>query len=211
MKYILFDAANTLIHKPTLWPNMIEVFNEFGFNVETSILKERHKLLSEVIVFPDVTSKAFYHEFNSELLISLGIIPNEVLLETLFIRCSYLPWAAFEDCSVFKELSVKKVVISNFNTTLQSKIEELIGEKVFENFIVSEKEKIRKPSVEFYELAINRLGVNPSEIIYIGDSIKLDIIPAQSMGIRSLLIDRDMMYPNASNRISSFYELKDLI
>ena len=75
--------------------------------------------------------------------------------------------------------------------------------KIFEN--------TRKPELKFYQTAIEKLEIEASEILYIGDSLKLDIIPAKKLGMNTLLIDRDNIYPNSEKRISSFKELKKYI
>ena len=138
---------------------------------------------------------------------ALGIIPNENLLKELFEACSYLPWQAFDDCEEIRKLDIKKAVVSNFNSSLQEKLEGLIGENIFDEYIVSEKENLRKPSLDFYTRAIEKLNAEASEIIYIGDSLKLDIIPARKLGIKALLIDRDNIYPSAKDRITNFSEI----
>ena len=211
MKYLLFDAANTLIYKPNLWERILKVLQDNGYKINETELKLRHKLLSEIINFPDTTSRDFYEEFNSELLMALGIIPNENLLKELFEVCSYLPWQAFDDCEETKKLDIKKAVVSNFNSSLQEKLEGLIGENIFDEYIVSEKENLRKPSLEFYARALEKLNAEASEIIYIGDSLKLDIIPARKLGIKALLIDRDNIYPSAKDRITNFSEIKNYL
>lgn len=211
MKVLLLDAANTLIHKPSLWDRIIEVLkrNDFFIIKEDLILK--HKILSEVINFPDRTSKEFYSEFNSELLLTLGIIPTDGILEDLFNNCSYLPWQAFDDCKELKKLNIKKAILSNFNSSLRNLIDELIGENIFDEIIISEDERCRKPSLEFYQLAIERLNVKPENILYIGDSLKLDIIPARKSGMKTLLIDRENIFKHAKDRISGFEEIKQYI
>ena len=211
MKYLLFDAANTLIYKPNLWERILKVLQDNGYKINETELKLKHKLLSEIINFPDTTSRGFYEEFNSELLMALGIIPNENLLKELFEACSYLPWQAFDDCDDIKQLDIKKAVVSNFNSSLQEKLEELIGENIFDEYIVSEKENLRKPSLEFYVRALEKLNAKASEIIYIGDSLKLDVIPAKKLGIKALLIDRDNIYPSAKDRITNFSEIKNYL
>jgi len=211
MKYLLFDAANTLIYKPNLWERILKVLQDNGYKINETELKLRHKLLSEIINFPDTTSRGFYEEFNSELLMALGIIPNENLLKELFEACSYLPWQAFDDCEEIKKLDIKKAVVSNFNSSLQEKLEGLIGENIFDEYIVSEKENLRKPSLEFYVRALEKLNAKASEIIYIGDSLKLDVIPAKKLGIKALLIDRDNIYPSAKDRITNFSEIKNYL
>ncbi|WP_300691391.1 HAD family hydrolase [Chryseobacterium sp.] len=207
MKVLLLDAANTLIYKPSLWDKIIETLQSNGFRVDKESLFLRHKIISEIINFPDRTSKDFYSEFNAELLLALGIIPTKKILDDIFSACSYLPWAAFDDCQVLKELNIKKAVLSNFNSTLKSLTDQLIGKNIFDEFIISENENCRKPSKEFYQLAIERLDTHPTNILYIGDSLKLDIIPAQELGINTLLIDRENIFPQAKNRISSFNEI----
>ena len=211
MKYLLFDAANTLIHKPNLWERILKVLQDNGYKINETELKLKHKLLSEIINFPDTTSRGFYEEFNSELLMALGIIPDENLLKELFEACSYLPWKAFDDCEEIKKLDIKKAVVSNFNSSLQEKLEGLIGENIFNEYIVSEKENLRKPSLEFYVRALEKLNAKASEIIYIGDSLKLDVIPAKKLGIKALLIDRDNIYPSAKDRITNFSEIKNYL
>lgn len=211
MNVLLFDAANTLIHKPSIWDKIQEVLTQYQYKVDDKKLKERHKILSEIINFPDRTSVDFYRNFNAELLLSLGIISSDDLLDALFQNCTYQPWEAFSDCSFLQQLPIRKAILSNFNSTLFSLIGALIGTDVFDEIIISENETARKPQTEFYQIAIEKLGVAPSEILYIGDSLKLDIIPAKKLGINTLLIDRDNIYDASVEKISSFEELKNYL
>lgn len=211
MKVLLFDAANTLIYKPSLWVRIQEVLTKHQYTIDDKELKLKHKLISEIINFPDRTSKEFYADFNSELLLSLGIIPTDELQEDLFNNCTYQPWQAFEDCKFLSELNITKAIVSNFNSSLFDLIGDLIGKDVFDEIIISENEKKRKPSLAFYQIAIEKLGVNPEDILYIGDSLKLDIIPAKNLGINTLLIDRDSVYQYPLEKISSFEELKNYL
>ena len=210
-KVVLFDAANTLIYKPQLFEKLNSVLLSHHYNIPLDTLKGQHKLLSEIINFPDKTSKSFYQEFNAELLISLGIIPTEVLLDDIFTACTFLDWKAFDDTKFVADLSQIKAVLSNFNSKLDTILEGLIGENIFSEIIISEMENVRKPSIDFYELAVEKLQVAPNEILYIGDSLKLDIIPAQKVGMRTLLIDREQHFPFAKNRINSFEEIKQYL
>jgi putative hydrolase of the HAD superfamily len=210
IKVILVDAANTIIHKPLLWVRINEVLVSNGHDIPISSIREKHKFTSEIINFPDRTDERFYNSFNSEFLLSLGIIPEEKLLADLFKACTYLPWEAFSDVSLLNGADYKKAVLSNFNSGLETLLGKTVKVK-FDEIIVSEIEKVRKPQVEFYESAVKKLGVLPSEIIYIGDSIKLDMIPALHLGINTLLIDREGHFPYFRNRIGSFGDLQEKI
>ena len=67
-----------------------------------------------------------------------------------------------------------------------------------------------KPSLEFYKRALEKIPFKADEVLYIGDSIKLDMEPAISLGIETLIIDRDNFYPNLEKRISSLNEILEV-
>lgn len=210
MKYLLLDVAGTILHKPNLFTKINETLSNYGYLVSLDNLKYNHKLLSEVIKFPDRTDAEFYTNFNSELLFSLGIIPTDVLLSDIFQACSYLPWEKFEDTQVLNEIEIPIGIISNFNSSLEKKLSEYFG-PIFSNIFVSEEIGISKPSLEFYKKALAKINVSPKDILYIGDSFKLDLRPSLELGINSYVIDRDDFYPNNLNTIQSLFELKKLI
>ncbi|ANE52444.1 HAD family hydrolase [Flavisolibacter tropicus] len=210
IKYILFDAANTLIHKPTIWECFDKALKSNNIEMPIDLLKRNHKLISEIIHFPDATSSEFYQKFNAELLYSLGIIPNEKLLEDIFQACTYQPWQPFNDTVALNGLDFPKGILSNFNASLSKKINEMFPD-TFSDFFISEVIQFAKPDLRFYRKAIELLRIEPNEVLYIGDSIKLDMEPARVIGMNSILIDRDGVFPNFNARISSLSELNQII
>ena len=210
IKYIFFDVAGTLLGKPTLYSIIQNTLRDFGHEVGLDEIKNKHKLLSEVIHFPDRTDMAFYEKFNSELLYLLGIVPEEALVNSIFKKCTYLPWEAFEDTQILKELPLPMGVISNFNTSLKDKLKQFFG-PVFQDVLVSEELGVAKPNIEFYQKAIEKIPFDAHEVLYVGDSIKLDLEPASKLGFKVLIIDRDNFYPNSKNKISSLTEITQFI
>lgn len=211
IKFLYFDVANTLLHKPALFEKMQTVLHESGLSTDYNELQVRHKLLSEVIKFPDQTNADFYHQFNEELLRLMGILPDEKIINRIFRDCSYLPWQPYDDFIFLQDIILPKGIISNWDSNLQKQLE-LLNPVTFSPVIGSMEAGISKPGPELYRLAIQKSGVKPGEILYIGDSVKLDIEPALKMGIKAVLIDRLNIYPNFSGiRIQSFSELKRLI
>jgi putative hydrolase of the HAD superfamily len=210
IKYLLFDAANTLIHKPAFWERLLSVLQQHKIFVSLEKLQYNHKLLTETIIFPDRTSETFYQSFNKELLLSLGIIPSDILLEDIFLNCSYLPWEKFNDTNWIAQSTVRAGVLSNFSNNLQQLLLGLFGD-VFSDIIVSETLSMRKPSMEFYGYAIESIGLSPNEILYVGDSLKLDIIPAMQCGMHVLLIDRHNIYKGFKFSIGSLWEILQLL
>lgn len=210
MKYLLLDVAGTILHKPDIFTKINEVLNLHGYSIGIGKLKHNHKLLSEVIKFPDRTNADFYTSFNSELLYSLGIIPTEELLKDIFQSCSYLRWEKFEDTKVLSEIEVPIGIISNFNSSLKNELDKHFG-TIFSNLFVSEEIGISKPSLAFYQKALDKINLDPADILYVGDSLKLDLEPSLKLGMNSYIIDRDHFYSNNSRTIKSLSELTKLI
>ena len=210
IQYIFFDVAGTLLGKPTLYSIIQNTLLDFGHEVGLDEIKNKHKLLSEVIHFPDRTDMAFYEKFNSELLYLLGIVPEEALVNSIFKKCTYLPWQAFDDTQILKELPLPMGVISNFNTSLKDKLKQFFG-PVFQDVLVSEELGVAKPNIEFYQKALEKIPFDAHEVLYVGDSIKLDLEPASKLGFKVLIIDRDNFYPNSKNKISSLTEITQFI
>lgn len=207
MKYILFDVAGTLLHKPTVYVNIQQALAKNGYDIDAATIKYRHKIMSESIFFPDRTDETFYKHFNKEFLYSLGLIPEEQLMLDIYNSCSYLTWEKFEDTAFLNDIKIPVGIISNFNSTLKEKLKSFF-DLTFADVFVSEELGVAKPKSEFYERALEQIGIDASDIIYVGDSVKLDLDPAQKLGITAVLVDRDNYFPAQKNRISSLYELE---
>lgn len=209
VSYLLLDACFTLMDKPQLWSNLRTILHSHGYEVSSEELKQKHKLLSEVITFPDQTSADFYTRFNTELLYALGIIPTRVLLAAIYEGCKYLPWEAYEDTAVLAALQLPIGILSNFNHKLEKQLGEILDID-FKHIFVSEIMGASKPDIVFYQKAIAAIGIPAEEILYIGDSIKLDMVPAMEVGMQAYLIDRNSVFPNFPNRLESLEALRQI-
>ncbi len=206
---LLLDAANTIIHKPDFYIKLIEVLNKYNLNVEKGDVKKMHKIVSEYFHFPDRTSKDFYAIFNKELLYGMGIISTPEMLEDIYKACSYLEWKKFDDTKYLTKIECDKFILSNFNKELNTILDRLFS-GVFQSTIISEIEGLRKPDPHFFKKAIELLGVEPSEIIYVGDSIKLDLEPGLKAGMNAWLIDREDYYPYCKRRIRTLEDITNI-
>jgi FMN phosphatase YigB (HAD superfamily) len=207
IRYIFFDVSGTLLYKPSLYSNIQVVLRDYGMNVSLEEIKYKHKLLSEIIHFPDRTDSEFYVKFNTELLRLFGLVPNKNLVEAVFNKCTYLPWEKYSDTEYLSKIELPMGVISNFNSTLPDKLNRFFG-PIFKDIFVSEDLGVAKPKVEFYQRAIEAIDYLPSEILYIGDSLKLDVEPAEQLGLKCLLIDRDDFYSSSEHRIKDLSKIQ---
>lgn len=208
---LFFDVANTLLHKPQLWSKISDTLNTFGFDIPVNDLKRQHKILSETIKFPDKTNAEFYTLFNSKFLLSLGILPFEKILSALFLNCKNLPWEPFEDVSSLNKNYPSIGIISNWDSTLVAHLDKV---NLHTDLVIgSANFGVAKPNPEIFEHAISKSGVNDnSDLVFVGDSLELDIFPAVQLGISAILIDRDNHFPHYSGlKIHSLKELPQLI
>lgn len=60
------------------------------------------------------------------------------------------------------------------------------GYRGFDPLILSFKEKISKPNAKIYDIAIERLGFKPSEVLFI-DNLETNIKAAQQAGMKTVL------------------------
>ena len=208
---VFFDVANTLLQKKDLLPRLQQALKSEGIQVTLEHLSTRHKLVSESMVFPDKTSRDFYHHFNAELLFALGAIPTTERTNALFDACTYLPWSAFEDCSALNAIELPKGVLSNWDASLRDKLQEHLEVK-FDWVLGSADVGVQKPNPAFFQAMIHQSGFNPEDILFVGDSMRLDIVPALECGIRAVLIDRNQHYPEASiPRMTSLHQIFDFL
>lgn len=194
---VFFDVANTLLCKPGLYGAITGVLAGSGIDIPVDELALRHRLLSEAVTFPDRTSAAFYHQFNAQLLRSLGVAADPGLVGAIHRACSYLPWAPFDDVVHLAAIRQPMGVLSNWDRSLSAHLQALDGLS-FRWILGSEDQQMRKPDPAFYTRMLEAAGCPAHEIVYVGDSIQLDIEPAQRLGVRAWLLDRDDLYAHGN-------------
>jgi putative hydrolase of the HAD superfamily len=77
-------------------------------------------------------------------------------------------------------------VISNFNGNLEVVCREFDIESLLDLILDSGDLEVSKPDPRIFELALERLKLNPSDCCYVGDSFERDIIPAKNVGLRTI-------------------------
>ncbi|AIE86174.1 HAD family hydrolase [Fimbriimonas ginsengisoli] len=85
---------------------------------------------------------------------------------------------------------MRMAVVSNWDLSLSRVLESIDLLAYFERVIASLEEGPEKPDPALFRIALERLGVEPNEVVHVGDSPRDDIDGAQAAGIRALLLDR---------------------
>jgi FMN phosphatase YigB (HAD superfamily) len=89
--------------------------------------------------------------------------------------------------------SFRLALVSNFDdgATARRILEEHRLAPFFETIVISEEERVRKPSPKIFAAACSRLGVRPAQCLYVGDTLLEDIQGATGAGLEAIWICRD--------------------
>lgn len=74
------------------------------------------------------------------------------------------------------------VLVSNFYGNVETVLTDFDLRKYFKSIIESAVVGIRKPDPRIFALGVEALGLEPKDVIVIGDSYKKDIVPAETIG-----------------------------
>ncbi len=80
----------------------------------------------------------------------------------------------------------------------------------FDSMILSHKIGMLKPDAKMFETCLKELGVKADEAVMIGNSYESDIAPAEAVGMKGILIDREGNYLDKES-IKKLNELLDKI
>ncbi|RRD02046.1 HAD family hydrolase [Prevotella sp. OH937_COT-195] len=80
------------------------------------------------------------------------------------------------------------VLVSNFYGNISTVLREFGLESFFNSVIESAVVGIRKPNTRIFALGIEALGLPASDVTVVGDSYYKDILPAKSLGCRTVWI-----------------------
>lgn len=211
IKLILFDVADTLLYKPGLWRALAAELACAGIAASEAQVVRAHRATRDLLPAPDRTGRDFYLEFNARFLDVLGVLPTPDLAERIYLGCRALPWAPFADTEILGQLRVPLGIVSNWDGTLRERLKEHLPAIDFDPVLVSFEAGVAKPDRRFFDKVLEAAGVAPGEILYIGDSVRLDMVPATQVGMRALLIDRADHYPLYQGaKLASLYDLKRL-
>jgi 2-haloacid dehalogenase len=83
----------------------------------------------------------------------------------------------------------KLAVISNVDDDLFAGTQPKLGVQ-FDEVITAQQAGAYKPSLKIFELALSRIGVPSHRVLHIGQSIYHDVIPAQSLGLATVWVQR---------------------
>jgi|SRR5271165_11152 len=88
----------------------------------------------------------------------------------------------------------KLVVISNIDDDLFAETRKHLGVE-FDGVVTAEQAKSYKPSINNFQLALRRFALSPDRLLHAGQSIYHDVVPARSLGISTVWVNRRSARP----------------
>ena len=200
MKAVLFDVGNTL-----LWldhPFVMEVLREHGTETtEDELVAAQYgaKLLLDELVR---TGRAGDDEsrgriFFAEVFRQLGV-PDDVfpsIAKRLYARHDeHNLWCQVrertgETLDELRRRGYRLGVISNADGRVEALLEELGLRPHFEFVIDSGSVGVEKPDPRIFRMALERMGIEPHDAVYVGDVYEIDVAGARAAGMRAILLD----------------------
>lgn len=227
---VFLDAGETILYPhPSFSELFATVVTEAGVEVSPGEVEDVRRRLAPHLVdmaedsgaeggvsLSEESSRTFWTFLYRRFLQELGH-EDEALVERLFsVFTSTSTYRLYDDVlPVLGELSERGYrlgLISNFERWLEEMLVELEVGHVFDVAVISGIEGVEKPDASIYERALDKAGVEAGRAVHVGDSPGLDVAPARSVGIETVLLDRLGRYADHDgHRIASLKELPGLL
>jgi 2-haloacid dehalogenase len=174
------------------------------------ILKTHGQVVSDVDLlelYSDLELQAEQREFRPyrEVLQSvvrgfgerLGFVPSESEVQAL--PQSLANWLPFPDTvAALRKLKSRYqlAITSNVDDDLFAATARRL-EVQFDHVITAQQARAYKPSLRVFKLAQERIGVQPNQWLHVAQSVYHDVVPAKSLGIATVWVNRPSPRPGA--------------
>ena len=232
IKGIIFDYGGTIDTNGIHWGEFIwEQYQKVGIDITRDIYREAYVygerfLAKNPVIEPCDT---FHTLLRKKIAIHFDFLRNRMpekqfdneVAETITDGCYNKVKSTLETtCAIVENLSGKYplVLVTNFYGNMPVVLKEFRLSKYFKNIVESSVVGLRKPDPALFALGVKELGMNPEEIVVIGDSYRKDIYPASTLGCKTVWLknicwEEEPVIPGneATAIIKSLVELTDII
>ena len=230
IKGIIFDYGGTIDSFGDHWSEVIyDGYKACGLDVDktefrTSYVYAERELARTRHIFPEHT---FLDVMEIKLALELsdlanrGIISQEEAQQKASQIANYCYQRARTSVDAARNVLEKlaehypMVLVSNFYGNVESVIRDMGIRQYFQGIIESAVVGVRKPDARIFSLGVIALGLKPEEVLVVGDSMRKDIMPAESIGCHTAWIkgkgwtpDEDAM--THPSQIASLADLLDI-
>jgi 2-haloacid dehalogenase len=135
--------------------------------------------------------KSVVRQFGKELKFSPAQMEEEFLPESL---PSWKPWPDTVAALQRLKTRFRLAILSNVDDDLFAATRPQLGVD-FDHVITAQQAQAYKPSLKIFELALTRIQAPAHRVLHVGQSIYHDVIPAQSLGLATVWVNRPSARP----------------
>lgn len=193
IKGIIFDYGGTLDSRGVHWSEVLwDGWRHAGVEVTKEQFREAYvhaerALAKSPIIAPDDNFLDLLRKKVRIELDFLGLFEEEKC-EKIAQYC----YGAAHECveesrPVLDALSAEYplVLVSNFYGNVSAVLADFDLLRYFPKIIESAVVGVRKPDPAIFQMGVDALGLKPEEVLVVGDSLKKDILPAESIGCQT--------------------------
>ncbi|MBR5639596.1 MAG: HAD family hydrolase [Muribaculaceae bacterium] len=227
---IIFDYGGTIDSRGVHWSEVIwdgyrdaqvpvtkEQFRDSYVMAERELARVRHILPNDN--FHDLLLKKMRIELQD--LVDKGLLQGDIepLAQQIAQYCYDAARSSIEEARPVLELLSQHypmMLVSNFYGNVDSVLRDFDLRRYFKGVIESAVVGVRKPNPVIFKLGVDVLELPASEVLVIGDSLKKDILPAESIGCQVLWLKgkgwtEDEDAQTHPNTITSLSEVPTLV
>lgn len=219
VRAVLLDAGNTLVFVDR--HRVLEVYRIHGVEADESVFLEAEFQAREVLIQRigegGTGTEAHVWKGYFETLFARSGVPAhrmEQVGEALVrIHREEHLWTWVEDGTAealesLREAGYRLAVISNADGRIEALLQSRGLRDHFEFVIDSEVVGVEKPDPRIFRAAVERMGVEPHECLYVGDLYPVDVVGARGAGLQAVLLDpMDRLAHHPVDRLRSVLDL----
>lgn len=228
IKGIIFDYGGTIDSRGDHWSEVIwDGYRHAGIDVDKAEFRNAYVYAERELARTRhiLPHHNFLDLLHIKMHIELSQLPEAVaatgrdadtLAEEVAQYCYRAARACVEEARpVLEALSARfpLVLVSNFYGNVEAVLADFDLRRYFRAIIESAVVGVRKPDPAIFRLGIDALGLPPQEVLVIGDSLRKDIIPAESIGCRTAWLKGKGWTPeeDAASHPSQIARLADVL
>lgn len=206
LKLLIFDFWGTLAYMPNMdLKEFYSSLGNFGIEVKTEEKIKRFSFLfSQAMCFSES-----WEDFSSRLLENFTENLTEKRVKNFadFLKEKII-FDLYDDVEDILQLPFRKAILTDSARLLV----ESSGLQEYAKIFTPKETGSRKPDQKVFLTVLEKLKIKAENALMVGDDIKRDLVPAQKIGMKTVLIDRKDEFPDYSGlKVNSLKKLKGIL
>ena len=169
-------------------PTILKLYGDFELRSEQGTFRSYREVLESVV-------RQFAAEFN--------VTPSAEEVRSLPDSLpAWKPWP--DTVAALRQLKTRfrLAILSNVDDDLFADTRRQLGVD-FDEVITAQQAQAYKPSLKLFELALGRINAPAHRVLHVAQSIYHDVIPAQSLGLATVWVNRPSARPGVGAVIAA--------